>query len=314
MENGLAFGLGFFTPFGLGTLWPDNWLGQRRAVKTELRTFFINPTLAYRFSDQFSVGAGASYVWSDVTLKYRVGATPAPAPTDGTAELTADGKAVNFDVGLMYRPVPELSIGLSYRHQTKVDYTGTATITGMGALQPFFPGGEGKTTIKLPSTIFGAVAYTVSPAFTVEADIQYTGWSSYDQLAVNIPTGPNTPLGLGLGGAALQKASVSVKDWSNAMMIRVGGEYQFNPFAIRAGFIYDQTPQPDKTVEPLLPDASRLEATVGFGFQVTPFFGVDAAYQIILFQDRTVAAPVNTFPGTYQTTSNLFALNLGLAI
>ena len=71
MDNGLAFGIGFFSPFGLGTEWPAEWDGRRIAMKTDIRTFFINPTVAYRINEQLSIGAGASYVFTDVKLKYR---------------------------------------------------------------------------------------------------------------------------------------------------------------------------------------------------------------------------------------------------
>jgi long-chain fatty acid transport protein len=315
LDNGLAFGIGFFSPFGLGTEWPAEWDGRRIALKTDIRTFFINPTVAYRINEQLSIGAGASYVFTDVKLKYRTRTystltPPTPAAYDGTASLEADGNAFNFNVGLLYKPLEDLSIGLSYRHSTNVDYSGQASFKDMQALSPWFPGGEGKTTIELPNTFFGGVAYTITPDVTVEADLQYTGWACYDVLQIDIATGPAAPAAL--GGGPLQKSPApAMKDWKNVVMVRVGGEYRADPFAFRAGFIYDQTPQPDKSVEPMLPDANRVEFTLGLGYRITPAINADVAYQFILFSDRSVAAPTNAFPGTYATTANLFGLNLG---
>lgn len=316
LDNGLAFGVGFFSPFGLGTEWPSEWEGHHIALKTDIRTFFINPTVAYRINDQLSFGVGASYVFSDVKLKYRVrtysslSPTPTPATYDGTASLEADGDAFNFNAGLLYKPLEDLSIGVSYRHSTKMDYSGEASFKDMQALSTWFPGGEGKTTIELPNTVFLGVAYDVTPALTVETDVQYTGWASYDQLQIDIATGPAAPAAL--GGQPLQKSPAPAdKGWKNVYMIRAGGEYRLDPYAFRAGFIYDQTPQPDRSVEPMLPDANRVEFVLGFGYQITPAITADAAYQFILFSDRSVAAPTNSFPGTYKSTANLFALNVG---
>jgi long-chain fatty acid transport protein len=82
--------------------------------------------------------------------------------------------------------------------------------------------------------------------------------------------------------------------------------------ALRAGFIYDATPQPDKAVDPTLPDANRIEVTVGAGYQLTGMISIEVAYQYVKASDRTVTAPTNSFPGTYKTTANLFGVNLGL--
>jgi long-chain fatty acid transport protein len=100
-------------------------------------------------------------------------------------------------------------------------------------------------------------------------------------------------------------------DWENSILLRFGGEYRMEKLALRAGFIYDGTPQPDKSVDPTLPDANRIEITVGVGYQLTDMINAEVAYQYIKASDRTVTAPTNSFPGTYKTTANLFGVNLG---
>ncbi len=113
LDNGLAFGIGFFSPYGLGTEWPNPWAGDTLAVQTELKSFYLNPTISYRINEQFAIAVGASYVWSDVSLNYRVAtyASLVPlAPGKGTAELTGKGTAVNWNVGVMYKPTAQLWI------------------------------------------------------------------------------------------------------------------------------------------------------------------------------------------------------------
>jgi long-chain fatty acid transport protein len=312
-----SFGLGVFAPFGLGTEWPVNWAGQREAVKTELQSIYINPAVAYQATDCLSIGAGFSYIFSNVALQRRVNVPTVPVnPTDGTVDLDADGTSWDFSVGILYKPAKEWSIGASYRHTAEVEYEGTATFTNMPTLtvpgvgsfplQPYFPGGTGKTTIEMPSQAWVGVAVTPVDPFTLEADVQWTKWSSYEALAIDIPVGPVFPL----TGTPLQGPSTSVKDWFDTIIARVGGEYRWEKVALRLGLIYDFTPQPARTVEPLLPDANRLEGTVGLGFKLGEKLGVDVAYQLILFKDRTVTNPPTPFPGTYESSANLFGLNL----
>lgn len=328
-DNGLTVGVGVFNPYGLGTEWPNDWDGRQMSVKTDLQTWYINPTIAYKFSDKFSVGVGVSYVTGSVKLKQRVTTlksllpSPSPSATDGTVALDGTGNGINWNVGLLYKPTTDLSIGLSYRALTKIDFSGTAAFTDMAALGGpvpvnFFPGGTGKTTLPFPSNLFVGVAYNLTKDFTVEADFQYVGWKAYDQLKLDIPVGPAYPPYI---PAPLQGPSTLVKNWDDGYLIRVGGEYRLEKLALRAGFIYDKTPQPDNVVEPMLPDANRVEVTLGLGYEITKNIAIHADYQMISFSDRsgtisyktalpTTIIPATVINGTYVQSANLFGVNL----
>ena len=322
LDSRWSFGIGFMAPYGLGTKWPTDWPGQRLAVETELQSFYINPAVSFRPIDELSIGVGFSYIFSNVSLTRRVGVTPTitPAVPDGMVDLSADGTSYDFSVGVLYKPVKEFSIGASYRHSAEVDYEGDATFTNMPTitvpgvgpvnLQPYFPGGTGKTTITMPNQGWLGVAVSPWDPFTMEADFQWTRWSTYEELAIDIPVGPVFPPAPFPGGRPLQGPSTSVKNWYDVFIARVGGEYRWEKVALRLGVIYDFTPQPTKSVEPLLPDASRWEGTIGLGYKFSKAFAVDIAYQFIMFQDRVLTADQNSFPGTYESSANLFGLDL----
>jgi long-chain fatty acid transport protein len=325
LGNGLAIGLGVFAPFGLGTEWPAGWEGRRLALKTDVQAIVINPTVAYRINECFMVGAGFSWMTSKVEMSRNVATysviavPPTPAPTDGLFAMEGTGNTFSFNAGAIYKPMPALSIGLSYRHTASVDFEGDATFTNMQALQPYFPGGAGTATIKFPNQIFAGISYDVNENLTLEFDYQWVGWSTYDSLIVNLPTGPVAPFPPQLGGPrSLQTTQKAEKAWTNSYVLRLGGEYRMNEWSFRAGFIYDATPQPNKFVEPILPDANRYEGTIGLGYKFAGNWSVDVAYQYISFAERTVTGPttgdLNAFPGTYKNSANLFALSLGYSL
>ena len=55
--------------------------------------------------------------------------------------------------------------------------------------------------------------------------------------------------------------------WQDSWAYRVGLEKKFGEcWAIRVGYYYDNTPQPDFDVSPLLPDNDRNVYTAGFGY------------------------------------------------
>jgi long-chain fatty acid transport protein len=316
-DNGLAVGLGVFAPFGLGTEWPAGWAGRYYASKADIQAFMVNPTVAYQVNEWLTLGAGVSWMRSIVKLTNnvptysRLSLPPVPATTDGIVSLSASGSAFSFDAGAIAKPMPEMSIGVSYRHSTKIDFEGNASFTNMQALQSYFPGGAGQTTITFPNQLWAGIAYDVTPGLTLEFDYQWIRWASYDSLIAELPTGPNFIL----TGGPLQTTSREGKSWTNTYMLRLGGEYRYQVWSFRLGFIYDATPQPNKTVEPLLPDANRVEGTIGVGYKFAAHWTIDAAYQLISFSDRTVTGPstgdLNEFPGTYKNSANLFGLSLG---
>ncbi len=64
-------------------------------------------------------------------------------------------------------------------------------------------------------------------------------------------------------------------------------------------------------VEPLLPDANRNEVSVGFGYSLTKNISIDLSYMFIKFVQRQAVGTVINFDGTYNSTANLIALDLG---
>jgi long-chain fatty acid transport protein len=298
-----VFGLGVFTPYGLGTEWPNDWAGQQLAVKTDLQTFYINPTVAYQINDKLSVGVGLSVVLGTVTLKQRTGS----GTTAGTLTLDGSGNGVNFDLGVLYKPTDKLSVGASYRTLTSIEFSGSATFTNMGAVAPYFPGDpNGKATLPMPSNLFVGAAYKVGPRLTLEGDFQWVGWKSYDKLTLTIKDGPAFPL----TGRPLQTGATLQKKWDDGFLFRLGGEYTVDDkLTLRAGYINDISPQPPSKSEPMLPDGDRNDFSIGGSYQINNKLHVDFAYMLVLFTERD--AKTSSFPGKYNSSAHLISIEFG---
>jgi long-chain fatty acid transport protein len=307
-------GLGVYTPYGLGTEWPNDWVGKELFVKADLKTYYINPTVAYKVSNQLAFGAGVSMVFGSAKISYRVktmSSLGVYSALDGTASLDGTGNGVSVNVGAMYKPMEKLSLGAAFRSLTNLKFSGTASFTDMQALQAYFPGGDGNVTLPMPANLQVGAAYVVDPKLTVEADFQYTFWSAYKNLEITLATGPNAPAPL--GGQPLQKSPApSVKNWDDGFLGRIGAEYKLDDrVQLRLGYVRDISPQPPSKMEPMLPDANRNDITVGGSCQVSERFFVDVSYMLVLFADRTAVAADTPLPGTYKSSANLVSVNLG---
>ncbi|MEW6511776.1 MAG: outer membrane protein transport protein [Bacteroidota bacterium] len=294
----LTAAIGVNNPYGLGTEWPRDWAGKFLTTKVDLKTFFITPTVAYRLTDYLSVGAGLSYATGSVLLERAVAVTSIQLPEPPRVSISMGAKGVGFTAGLLYKPLAELSIGVSYRSSVKVDAEGNASFNPN--YPPLnLPNGAVATKITLPATGFFGVAYRPLPDLEIEADVQYIGWSSYDVLAIDFKANNST--------------TSSPKNYQNTYILRFGGEYTLDMLHLRAGYLFDRSPVKTEYVEPLLPDANRNGYNVGLGYDITEHFSIDVAYLFLKFKQRDAVntIPETSFDGTYTTYVDLWGVNFG---
>ncbi len=306
--KGLGVGVGMTTPYGLGTEWPDDWVGKAITREIDLRTFYIMPTVSYAINDMISVGVGANLVISTVKLRRAV------TNFDPELSLTLEGDgdlAYSWNAGVLVRPIESVSLGFTYRAQTNIDFTGTADFNPPTGLKALFPGGNVTTALKAPANWYAGVAWMPIENLELEFDLQGIQWSSYDKLEINFEKDDkNTP-------GVKQSDQVSPKKYKDTYIYRFGGEYRLPEWGLklRAGYFYDANPVPDEHLEPLLPDADRHGLNIGCGYDLLPNLTVDFAYLHLFFKDRTTEK--TSYPdgvyldGLYRGSANLVALNFG---
>ncbi len=303
--NNLNFGLGVFVPFGLGTEWPDNWVGRFLASKTYLETIEINPNIAYKFEIAqipISLSIGYGFAIGNVELKQNI-STFSPEPI---LTLKGDGTASTFNFGLLVEPMKNLKIGASYRNNIKINYDGNTSYENIAGLESIFQESTGKTTINFPNDFRLGVAYIFSDNFSIEAGMNYMGWSSYDTLKIDIAKAPGNP--------PTEYISATPRNYKDAITYRIGGEYLFDNFAIRAGFYYDPLAVSASNVEPVLPESNRYCFSVGFGYKPYKDLKLDLGYLGIIGSQTNVIGNPNQFDGIYNTWANVVSLTLSYKI
>jgi long-chain fatty acid transport protein len=293
----LTVGAAVNNQYGLGTEWPSTWPGRFLAEKTDLATWFITPTVSCRISDQLSVGLGGVYAIGTVKLTRGVDTRGIQTPSPVQSTLDMNGHGLGVSGGILYKFSPQVSVGVSYRSQVKVDASGSATFTpDYTALS--LPQGNVSATLTLPATGFAGIAVKPMANLEIEADYQYVGWSSYKTLAFTFASDNSTVS--------------STKNYSDTYILRIGGEFTMAPWHFRAGYLYDHTPVSDQYSEPMLPDADRNGLNLGLGYDVSERWSISIAYFFLKFNDRTVTntVPEISFDGTYHTYANLFGADI----
>lgn len=305
----IAGGFGFFNPYGLGAEWPDpeNFPLRYLATKSDMKTFFFNPMLACKLNDNLSIGFGVSYIYAmlDYELTYLLdltglgmGVYDIPVTLENTT-----GSAWGLNAGALYKG-DKFSFGFNWRGGFDIDYAGDLALD-MSPVPVALPeNGTVETTFSFPH-IFGiGAAFNLSEQFTLTADIHYILWSCFEEIVVETDV-PGMPMDLDFPPI--------VQNFENSLVFRYGGQYKPNEnIALRVGFLYDNTPQPVESMDPMLPDANRWALTLGFGYN-TGKLVIDLAYQYEPFLDRTSpnrdVYPADLGEGTYSTTAHLFGIS-----
>jgi long-chain fatty acid transport protein len=301
----LAVGLGFNSPFGLAISWPASSPGAAQVREAELRTFFFTPTFALNFSrwvPGLCFGAGMDVVPASVRL-----ARDIPFGSDvGSVTLGGDGFGAGAHAGILYQP-PALrgwSFGLTYRSRVTLDFSGDADFDAPESYRASLPpDGPVETSVTLPQFVALGIQYAPLRGLELEIDGMYRGWSSYDQLDIELPDG---------------SVQSDPKDWEDSLTVRFGAEYTFaERYAVRLGAVWDEAPMPSDQLEFELPDANRFDMSLGFGAALTESVRADLGVLYVFPQERSTsdADPLEPpIKGEYRIDAWVVGLSVGVQL
>jgi long-chain fatty acid transport protein len=316
----LSVGIGLTVPFGSLTRWPNE--GPFRSVTTfsTLPLLDIKPTLAYKVTENLSLGLGADiYTFSNLVGEGHAERQAIPAAGVKT-ELNGKDTAAGFNASLLYTALrnddgkPLANIGIVYRSQATLHLSGALLANGTKV-------SDASATLVLPQIITGAIAIwpirTNEREWKLEMDVDYVGWKSVRNLDVT--------LGNGMRIAEPQ-------NWRSTYAVMLGTEYKWLAHeslpnwevALRGGYTNQQNQIPDGTYDPGIP-SSDLHVVggglgllckeqgsflglmqcgdIGLGSLKPKAIGLDLAFQAGLYEDRTVQGNRSpTVDGIYRTT------------
>jgi len=275
----VALGVGFFSPFGLGTAWPPTWAGRYLTTLSSMKTYSLNPVISVKVLENLSLAAGFDVMWSKIRLQRKTPVTFRGVPfPDGEVRINGNGHGYGYNFGMLYEPLSGVKLGVSYRSQISVNHTGDIT-TNLPTPFAAASSVRGSAGLIYPASLTAGISYSRFTPFTFEFDTTWTGWSAYRKLKINFDF-PQTVNGV------LTQTSTVPKNWHDAWAFRFGANYQVKEgMKIRAGYIYDLTPVPNSSFDPQVPDANRHIFTVGSDLKIWRFT-LGFAYNFILQESR----------------------------
>ena len=306
-----AVGIGVTTPYGLSNEWETNRafldptsLKYQAPHFAELKTINLNPTFAVRLCGPITFGLGLDVFWSELTFEQFYPWFLFPGSTlatpDGIAKAKGDGFGFGGNLGLTWQLTDRQRIAVTYRSPVTVCYDGTFKISNVTPTAAFLGASsrsDFETEIEFPTIVAAGYGINITDTIRLETDVEWIQFSNFDSLDLDV--GNN---------AFLFPSTRFRQDWDDTFTAGIGGDWRFSPnWVVRAGYQFYESPVPDRTFSPTIPDANQHVFTVGLAYNYKKH-AVEIAYGADFYDERKIDNNQNpALNGTYQNTVHLFS-------
>jgi len=357
----ITLGMGIFTPFGLSansTNFHDSdpnltkFVGRFAGTRVRLETFWFQPTIGYKITDNLAIAVGPAFVHTHIELEQSIlnplgvddglkfGRTAAPTVfpgvpvnqaasiisrllPEGRSRIAGTANAPGAAAGLLWKnDKAKMSFGLMYRSSVVSHLSGRASFAFGDQPYPlqqyvgpnFLPNAFPNQAIT--GTFVTPATYGVGVATTRFFKTRI----STDVRLQDYSKFKDVPLNFsinedtpGLKNIALPATKLLHFDFRESWNIAVGAERALNDkTTVRLGYLFDGSPVVEKSVGPLFPDSTRHSFTFG----ATRKVGENEFTffgEAMKFTDRQTNVAANNYQWTNGDYHN-FAYVAGLAL
>ncbi|MBU1172003.1 MAG: outer membrane protein transport protein [Proteobacteria bacterium] len=281
---------------GLDTYTPDN----AATAYTRVYDYYLN-TLSQPEAVATAAATQGAASYTGLALTHAVNGSRLELELEDSFNYSAN-------LGFLYTPTDQVSLGLTYRGRAEADFSGDVTINGVKVT-------TADMSYDHPEQVQVGVMIKPVSNVSVEMDVVWTKWSINSTQVTEF----SSPL---LG---ILPSETLERDWSDTNQIRLGVEWTVNDLlTLRSGYFYDPSPVPDDTFDIMWPDADRKTYSIGAGFnfgQWTLDTSVQFAYaetkRIIGGESDNINDPYNA-PGltgyTVETSAGGYLMGYGMSL
>jgi long-chain fatty acid transport protein len=308
-DNNLAVGFGITTPYGLANEWdedspafqdPTGWRYQT-PHHASLMNINFRPAIAVKAGEYLTLGGGIDVMWSKLSLKQYYPwflATGNFADADGTLKADSTGIGAGANFGATVHITERQRLAFTVQTPIRINYDGDVELSnvpdslGGGTIQRDF-----ETSIKYPLILSAGYGIELTDTIRLETDIEWLQFSNFKTLPLEV-SGPSLGLPTGVP-----------QNWKDTFTIGIGGDWEFaRNWVFRAGYRFYESPVPESTFSPTIPDANQNVFTFGLAY-THGRHSLEGAYGLDFYDERTIDNNQNPIlNGKYSMNVHLFSL------
>ncbi len=259
------WGVSMTAPGGLTKRWETAYQ-KLSAEEFTLKIVELNPSISYRVADNFSIGGGVSFIYSEGVVKSdgdEFSQTPGYGAYNIKRDMEGDTFAFGYNLAMTYKPTSDINLAVTYRSNIDLNEEGNAKLYNQGVL---FYDGDASVSVPLPAALNIAISKTWNDKFTLEFNYERTYWSEYETLDFEYESPQpifDDPM---------------PRNWEDTNTFRLGATMQLDKITMMMGFAIDEGPVPVETVGFELPDGDAKIFSMGFRYQQTENLSWGAAF------------------------------------
>lgn len=283
----LWLGLSVTAPFGLKLDYDPDFFGRYDSLHTDLKTYNVQPSFAYRISDSLSIGGGVDVQYAKVTL---TNALPnlSPLDADGMSRVKGDDLSLGWNAGLFYTN-GVTNVGVHYRSGIDHHIEGSSTLSGLlGSLSAVNGTTPASSALRLPDIATVSMMHRLTPRARAMLTARWYNWSVFRDISITSGTG----------------TSVKELEYRDSFSVSAGGEYDVSPaLTLRAGTMFDRTPTNPQYQSTRVPDGDRVWLSGGASWIVSSALTVNLSYAHNFIEQATVIRPDRFYSGSASVTA-----------
>ena len=294
----IKVGVGVNAPFGLKTEYDDTWAGRFQAIKSEVKTININPSIAFKVNDKLSLGFGISAMYAEATLTRLANV----AVAEPKVEIKGDDWGFGFNLGAIYQATADTRFGVAYRSKVEQRLEGDAKFDAPFVIREV----DVTAAIDLPESFSASVFSKVNNKWDVMADVTWTRWSRFEELRIKFDDAVPSLVD-----------SVTEENWENTMRYSLGANYHYSDaLKLRVGLAYDEEAINDEFRTARIPGNDRKWVALGASYVASPTSKFDIGYTHLFISDakidddQTGASPVGNgrLTGKFKGDADILSL------
>ncbi len=253
--NNFRYGFSIVVPGGLSKRWDDTF-AKTFAEEFTLEVIELNPVVAYKVKENFSIGGGIRVIYSKGIVKSD--GVVYPPSTVGKRDMDGDAIEFGYNLAATFKPKNNITLSATYRSNIELKEEGNAKLYLNGSKMY---DGDASVKVQLPAVASLALSYDFDKT-TVEFEYDRTFWSSYKELNFEYANALPHPVLT----AAFDDAKP--KNWKDSDAFRVGITHKLNTLITLMGAVaYDKNPVPDDTINFELPDSDAYLFSGGLNYK-----------------------------------------------
>ena len=257
--------------FGLALDYQDDWVGRYYEQEATLQAMMIQPAVAWKVSDQLSIGAGVAVQYGILDEKVAVNNVE-PEIGDGELKVEDEDWTVQFNFGVLCEPVKGTRLGLTYLSAADLDFSDKVKFSGLGPGLGELLGSGGQTLdlgMTMPQAVMFSLYHEIDNRLAVMANLGWQDWSEFGKVDVSV-NATNVDAGL-----------TTDLDYQDTWHVALGAQYRVvEPWLLSAGVAYDSSMVDEEDLGPSLPVGETWRFAVGTRYDWSQDLTLGAAYEL----------------------------------